>query len=98
MYAVKGIFKDAEGEYTVQGVPDMELAKNMVFSNSYYTAIDDINAEVSLFKKMVSARTERMVEQALASERTSEIISYIALVLIFIVAMINLFNNHFNII
>lgn len=59
MNAVKGKFADAAGTYTVQGTPDMELARTLLHSPEYHQYKADIMAPIHEFlgspEKRISA-------------------------------------------
>ncbi|MCL2411657.1 MAG: methyl-accepting chemotaxis protein, partial [Treponema sp.] len=95
MNAVRGLFADAFGEYTVQAEPNRELAINLVFGEAYDRQISQINAPMEEFQSMVDARTSRMVEEALAGQFLAQVISFIALALVLIFSVFNLAFNMF---
>ena len=56
--AVKGLFQDQNGEFTVRGAPDMNMAKEIMFSRKYADTIQRINAPLEQFNKMVNKRLD----------------------------------------
>ncbi|MCL2066988.1 MAG: methyl-accepting chemotaxis protein [Treponema sp.] len=90
MNAVKGIFKDSRGQYTVQGDPDRELALSLVFSDAYFEEVRKIMAPMNEFQNSVHSRTESTMNVAAARQATSEIILAAALVLVLLAAVFNL--------
>ena len=49
MNAVKGIYKDAKGDYTVKGEPNMERARELVFGPAYNAETEKIMAPLNEF-------------------------------------------------
>lgn len=58
MAAVKGLFADDSGQYTVQGEPDLELATFLLHSPEYHAAKLHIMEPIGEFFGLVEARTE----------------------------------------
>jgi len=63
MHAMKGEFLDAEGEFTLRGVPDYDYAQSLLFGKSYHSDKVDIMAPIDEFFVMVNARTEAQVSR-----------------------------------
>ena len=59
MAAVKGLFADSQGNYTIRGEPDMELARVLLHGQSYHAAKAQIMAPIEEFTAMVESRTAR---------------------------------------
>ena len=93
MNAVKGIFADAGGEYTVNGEPDRELAMNLVFGTDYDNEVSKIMAPMNDFEAMVHSRTERTISQALVSQQVASYASFAALALVLVLAVVNVVFN-----
>ena len=90
MNAVKGIFIDGAGQYTILGEPDMELARSLVFSAAYDNEVRAIMAPMNEFEERVNARTDRLVEEAMSGQLLAEVVSLIALALVFVFVVFNL--------
>ncbi|MDR0561314.1 MAG: methyl-accepting chemotaxis protein, partial [Spirochaetaceae bacterium] len=91
MNAVKGVFKDASGEFTIHGEPDRELAMSLVFSEDYYREVQKIMAPMDEFQRRVNARTETQMTGAMAKQNSNIIFSARALVFVLFAALLNLF-------
>ena len=63
MNSVKGLFKDASGHYTVKGEPDMDKARNLLFSRDYEQFKADIMTPVDEFYVMLEERTDTAVRK-----------------------------------
>ncbi len=61
MNAVKGVYKDAKGDYTVKGEPDMERARELVFGPAYNGETAKIMAPVNAFFAALEKRTSARV-------------------------------------
>jgi len=59
MAAVKGMYADPDGRYTVRGKPDMALARTLLHGPEYHRAKAEIMEPLGRFSAMVQARTER---------------------------------------
>jgi hypothetical protein len=90
MNAVKGIFMDDWGEYTIYGEPDRELALSLVFSGDYFEEVEKIMAPMEEFQSRVYHRTQKAIEETSAQQLTAEIISIAALAVVFILAVFNI--------
>ena len=61
MAAVKGLYPDADGRYTVRGEPDLALARELLHGPAYHRAKAEIMRPIEEFTGMVEARTAREV-------------------------------------
>ena len=61
MNAVKGIYKDAKGDYTVKGEPDMDRARELVFGPAYNAETEKIMAPLNEFFAALEKRTSAQV-------------------------------------
>jgi len=61
MAAIKGLYADAAGRYTVQGEPDMALARDLLHGPAYHRAKAEIMRPIEDFTAMVEARTEQEI-------------------------------------
>ncbi|TVR07958.1 MAG: HAMP domain-containing protein [Salinarimonadaceae bacterium] len=64
MNAVKGLFEDARGEFTVRGEPDMALAAQLMHSEQYHRYKAEIMAPIDQFFVALTERTTVAVAQA----------------------------------
>ncbi|MBU0925838.1 response regulator [bacterium] len=64
MNAVKGIFQDEKGDYTVQGLPDFALARDIMHSDEYHEAKIRIMKPLDNFYKAFENRTKQKVIEA----------------------------------
>lgn len=67
MNAVKGKFPDAQGNYTVAGQPDMDLARKLVHSKEYHQFKAQIMKPIDDFFVLLDQRTSLAQEQARSS-------------------------------
>ncbi|MCL1991524.1 MAG: methyl-accepting chemotaxis protein [Spirochaetes bacterium] len=96
MNAVRGFFQDAQGQFTIQGEPDMDLAVSLVFSDLYYAEVYRIMAPMNRFEGMVHERKEREMREATARQTTAVIVSSFSLALVLLMAVLNfIFNRVF---
>lgn len=61
--AMEGKFEDSSGGYTVQGKPDPELAKNLVFGNEYMMMKARIMEPLKQFFQLVDERTNKTYQR-----------------------------------
>ena len=64
MNAVKGIFQDHDGNYTINGKPDFALARKIMHSDEYHKAKIRIMKPLDDFYKAFEARTKKRVDEA----------------------------------
>jgi len=64
MNAVKGIFQDKKGDYTIKAEPDFKLAREIMHSNEYHQAKIRIMKPLDEFYKAFEARTKQKVDEA----------------------------------
>lgn len=67
MNAVKGIFPDDTGAYSIHGVPDMELARTLLHSPEYHQFKADIVAPIDEFLSVLEARLAGRIAEAAAA-------------------------------
>ena len=72
MNAVKGIFQDEKGEYTVQGLPDFALARDIMHSNEYHEAKIRIMKPLDNFYKAFENRTKQKVIESRLTVKEQE--------------------------
>jgi methyl-accepting chemotaxis protein len=93
MNAVKGVFKDREGNYTLRGEPDLARALTLVYGTEYLAEVEKIMAPMDEFQVKVNERTSRTLKDAAALQGAAELVSAAALVLVFLIAVFNLLFN-----
>ena len=69
MNAVKGLFQDADGNYTIQAKPNLRLARDIMHSRQYHIYKGAIMAPVQQFLEALEERFEQKVS-ALKFERS----------------------------
>ena len=73
MNAVKGLYADGAGAYTVKGAPDMDLARSLLHSSQYHAFKADIMEPVNQFLAAMENRFETRIvgleAQATAAKR-----------------------------
>jgi signal transduction histidine kinase/CheY-like chemotaxis protein len=62
MGAVKGLYPDEEGRYSLRGEPDLALARELLHSPAYLQAKAAIMAPIEEFTSMVEARTASEID------------------------------------
>lgn len=70
MNAVKGLYRNAKGEYTVRGAPNLGHAQSLVTDAKYLQAIGSIMRPVDEFMAMVDQRTLQALQHAEARVAT----------------------------
>lgn len=66
MNAVKGVFKDASGKYTLRQEPNLEMARNLVHSPQYQAEKEKIMKPIDEFFQMMNQRTNQLVDDSVA--------------------------------
>ncbi|ENM3809685.1 methyl-accepting chemotaxis protein [Vibrio cholerae] len=87
MNAVKGLFPDASGNYTVKGEPDVNMAVQLLHSEEYHRekakAMDPIDR---LFQEL-DARTEQQIHEVAKEMKLDVILADVGLVMSLIIAI-----------
>jgi len=71
MNAVKGLFKDAEGKYSIKKEPDLKYARKLVFSDVYEEELKKIQRPINKFFTMLSERTHQAAIETTQSVDTA---------------------------
>ncbi|MDR2629543.1 MAG: methyl-accepting chemotaxis protein [Spirochaetaceae bacterium] len=93
MNAVKGIFKDRDGNYTIQGEPNRGFALTLVYGDEYLAEVEKIMAPMEEFQAKVNERTARTLKEAAAAQSAAELAAGTALALVFLIAVFNILFN-----
>ncbi len=72
MNAVKGIFQDENGQYTIYGKPNLKLARDIMHSDEYHEAKIRIMKPLDEFYKAFESRTKQKVDEARAVVKEQE--------------------------
>jgi PAS domain S-box-containing protein len=64
MFAMKGIFKDTQGDFTRSGKPDQQLAIDLLFGREYHLAKKNIMTPINEFLATVETRTQKNLTKA----------------------------------
>lgn len=64
MNAVKGLFQDSSGKYTIKGEPDMKMARDLVHSKTYHIEKAKIMKPLDEFFVLMETRTAKSVQNA----------------------------------
>ena len=91
MNAVKGLFDDGSGNYTVEGDPDFDLARTLMHSPEYHTFKADIMTPVDKFFAAFEARTRATIDAAEAHSNQLAMLSAVAMFMVMLVATLLLF-------
>ena len=87
MNAVKGIYKDAKGDYTVKGEPNMERARELVFGPAYNA--EKIMAPLNEFFATLEKRTSAQVAASVARVDRNGLFLCFALALTLLLSLIS---------
>ncbi|EKF9564178.1 methyl-accepting chemotaxis protein [Vibrio cholerae] len=88
MNAVKGLFPDASGNYTVKGDPDVNMAVQLLHSEEYHREKAKIMAPIDRFFQELETRTAQQFNQAAEQVKSTVLIGNISLVVVAIIAII----------
>lgn len=72
MNAVKGIFQDEKGDYTILGTPDFKLARELMHSDEYHQAKIRIMKPLDNFYRAFENRTKQKVIEARQTVKEQE--------------------------
>lgn len=90
MNAVEGKFKDAAGQYTVQGAPDREKAVQLVFGPAYQNSTAEIMKPLDEFTRKLNTRCNAEVDATRAKVGTNAVYVSICIGIIFLAVAISL--------
>ena len=79
MNLVKGLYKDAGGQYTVKGTPDKERAISIVYGKEYESLAKPIMDKMDAFVAALESRTRQEVNAVAARNDLYEIIVFASL-------------------
>ncbi len=88
MNAVKGLFPDASGNYTVKGEPDVNMAVQLLHSEEYHREKAKIMAPIDRFFQELETRTAQQFNQSAEQVKSTVLIGNISLVVVAIIAII----------
>jgi methyl-accepting chemotaxis protein len=86
MNAVKGLFDDGSGNFTVKKAPDREMALNLVFDETYHKNKANIMKPIDDFYVLFEARTAANV--AMYQQRSNYLLWGIIAVIVLMMAMV----------
>ena len=89
MNAVKGIYKDAKGDYTVKGEPNMERVRELVFGPAYNAETEKIMAPLNEFFATLEKRTSAQVAASVARVDRNGLFLCFALALTLLLSLIS---------
>jgi len=86
MNAVKGIFQDEKGDYTIKGKPDLQLAANIMHGDEYHKAKIEIMKPLDQFYIAFELRTQMLVDESnIRVEKLGKYLSGAIFLLMFLV-------------
>ncbi|MCA9284494.1 MAG: methyl-accepting chemotaxis protein, partial [Phycisphaerales bacterium] len=77
MNAVKGRFADDAGNFTIEGEPDLEMARRIMHGDEYHRAKAEIMRPISAFFDLLDTRTAREVEAASLAARNGARLTFV---------------------
>ena len=89
MNAVKGIYIDAKGDYTIKGEPNMERARELVFGPAYNAETEKIMAPLNEFFAALEKRTSAQVDSSVERVDRNGLFLCFALVLTLLLSLIS---------
>ncbi|MGE5351879.1 MAG: methyl-accepting chemotaxis protein, partial [Acidobacteriota bacterium] len=89
MNAVKGLFQDANGNYTVHGTPDLETARRILHDDNYHKQVSIILEPINEFFKMLDKRTQDEVNSHIADSYFYLYLIFAIITILFIVQVLN---------
>lgn len=85
MNAMKGLFADANGNFTIKNKPDTEMARQLMNSEYYYQIKSEIMKPIDEFYVLAEARTSALVQKYLNYAQT--LFTYILLATILVMGI-----------
>ncbi len=75
MNAVKGRFADGTGQFTIEGKPDLEMARQIMHGEEYHRAKAGIMRPIKEFMSLLESRTDRELSDLRDTQRNYDIIA-----------------------
>ena len=94
MYAVKGLYKDKQGNFVVKGEANRPLAISLVFGEDYQRYAASIMAELDKFTVLLDQRTEKAVTVQQADVTVASVVTLCCLAMIFLAALWSAMYSH----
>lgn len=91
MNAVKGLYKDIDGAYTIKGEPDMKLAAELMHSEEYHRFKGDIMKPINEFLLTMQNRFDAKLSDLAAKQSFATRVSEVAGGLMFLLSIVLLF-------
>lgn len=88
MNAVKGLYPDSSGNYTVRGEPDRQMAIDLLHSPQYHQEKAKIMKPIERFFVALETRTNAQFNQAAASVKKTVFIGNISLAVVVVIAVL----------
>ncbi|OOE48331.1 methyl-accepting chemotaxis protein [Salinivibrio kushneri] len=88
MNAVKGLYPDSSGNYTVRGEPDRQMAVDLLHSPQYHQEKAKIMKPIERFFMALEKRTSAQFDQAAASVKKTVLIGNISLAVVVVIAVL----------
>ncbi|RXJ91652.1 hybrid sensor histidine kinase/response regulator [Arcobacter sp. CECT 8983] len=85
MNAIKGIFQDKKGNYTIKKEPDFKLARQIMHGEKYHKAKIAIMKPLNKFYKAFETRTQQRVNEARQTVKTME--TYLSVAVLFLIIL-----------
>ena len=81
MSAVKGLFKDDQGQFTIQKKPDLEMARNLLHGREYHAAKAQIMRPIQEFFILLEKRTSTELQLIQQKQESLLIVAMLCLIL-----------------
>jgi len=85
MNAIKGIFQDENGNYTIKKEPDFALARQIMHGDQYHKAKIAIMKPLNEFYKAFETRTQKKVNEAHETVKRME--TYLSIAILFLIIL-----------
>jgi methyl-accepting chemotaxis protein len=89
MNAVKGIFADGSGNYTVRGAPDLKLAAELLHSKQYHVFKGQIVRPIDDFYQLLERRTQSAIDENQARVALNTAIFVAALICLILILAVS---------
>lgn len=85
MNAIKGVFQDKNGDFTIYARPDFTLAREIMHSNEYHRAKISIMKPLNEFYKAFESRTKKRVVES--HEIVKKMETYLSVAILFLIVL-----------
>lgn len=91
MHAMKGLYDDGSGNFTVKGQPNIELARKLVNDEHYEAEVEKIMKPVSEFFALLDQRTAQNIDEVKAQAIRAYLVAMVLLMVLLVASAVSIY-------